>query len=358
MVVAPRIRIFIKKQGSRTTSAQRLGEWGETAFFAVWFLLGLTSLVYLIAAPAFIPDTTHWQLGGGRWLVVLVVTSFILLGGRGLAVSLLRLRTSQERRSALARDAARLRVLPEEEGEDSRYPTVPTGANLTNSPGVRLPFRLPVSRTHAWEMLAAASFCLVWNGLTIFLLQEVWGGYRSGQPDYLATIAMLPFLAIGGWAIRFFAVQIVRQTRVGPTLVEISDHPLKPGTAFTCYVAQAGRIGLREFTIHLVCEEETTCHHGTDIRIDRQTVFNRIVEHRADVPLRSGQPLEIETECRIPPGMMHSFQSPHNAVLWKLVVRGKPLRGDTFEHPFPLVVIPDAGFAPQPTPAPVDGTTH
>ncbi len=340
--MARRFRVWVKKQGSRTTSARRVGQWGETAFFAAWFLLGLSSLIYLLFAPTFFDEQTPWQLGGGRWLVLLVVTSFILLGGRGLAVSLLQMRTSRERRSALAHNAAKLAALPEHDDDATALPGIPRGINLTNSPGIRLAYRLPMSHSGAWEMLAATSFCLVWNALTLFLIREVWVGYRQGQPTPLAAVAILPFMAIGVWAIRFFILQLVRQTRVGPTLVEISDQPLQTGQPFTCYVSQSGSVRLQELAVHLVCEEETTCHQGTDIRFDRQVVYNETIIERRPVELRSGQPLEVETASRIPAGMMHSFHSPHNAITWKLVVRGTLERGGgTFEHPFPMVVIPE-----------------
>ena len=336
-----RFRIWVKKQGSRSTSARRVGEWGELAFFAIWFLLGLVSLVYLLAAPLLFEETVPWELGGGRWLVLLVVSSFILLGGRGLVVTLLQIRASRERRSALAHNAARLASLPESDGDGPLMPAIPRGVNLTNSPGIRLAYRLPTSHHGAWEMLVACSFCIIWNALTLFLAREVWKGYAQGHPMPLAAVAVVPFLAIGVWSIRFFAVQLSRQARIGPTLVEISQQPLRTGQAFACFVSQSGSVTLKQFTVHLVCEEETTCHQGTDIRFDRQVVYHEEIARREDVELRSGQPLEIEIDSEIPPSFMHSFQAPHNAVVWKLVVRGEPHRGPLLERPFPIVVIPE-----------------
>lgn len=338
--MARRLRIWVKKQGSRTTGAQRLGEWGETAFFAVLFLLGSASLIYLGVAQWWLPDAQRWQLGQGLWLVVLVLASFVVLGGRGLALSLLKLRTSAERRAAFMRDAGRLRMLSEAGDASDRFPSVPRGVNVANSPGVRQPYRLPVSYTPAWKMLVAAAFCLVWNGLTLFLIRQVWYGYRAGEPDRLATVALLPFLAIGGWAVTFLARQVLQQVRVGPTLVEISQHPVAPGTPFRCYVAQSGRVRLRELAVHLICSEETTCRQGTDIRIDRQVVYNDLVQRQEDVEIGSGTPVELELDCVIPDGLMHSFQSQHNAVVWQFVVRGVPERGEAFESPFPLIVVP------------------
>ena len=37
---------------------------------------------------------------------------------------------------------------------------------------------------------------------------------------------------------------------------------------------------------------------------------------------------------------MHSFASPHNAVVWTLVVRGRTVRWGDFERRFPVYVYP------------------
>jgi hypothetical protein len=37
---------------------------------------------------------------------------------------------------------------------------------------------------------------------------------------------------------------------------------------------------------------------------------------------------------------MHSFVSPHNAVIWTLVVRGRMARWGEFERRFPIYVYP------------------
>ena len=141
--------MWVKKQGARTTGGQRFGELGEAAFFGVLFLLGLASLVFFVTAQWYAPELAKFEWGVGFWLVMLVLISFVLLGGHGLAVTLLKLRTSQERRSALARDASQLNVLPDETESVERYPTVPRVTNLTNSPGIQFKYRLPIARTPA-----------------------------------------------------------------------------------------------------------------------------------------------------------------------------------------------------------------
>jgi hypothetical protein len=45
---------------------------------------------------------------------------------------------------------------------------------------------------------------------------------------------------------------------------------------------------------------------------------------------------------------MHSFTSAHNAVRWRLVVRGTPERWPAFSRVFPIVVFPPAADAQEP----------
>ena len=54
----------------------------------------------------------------------------------------------------------------------------------------------------------------------------------------------------------------------------------------------------------------------------------------------------------IPPGSMHSFTSSHNAVRWRLVVRGTPDHWPEFSRIFPVVVFPPDDEAKEPSPRP------
>jgi hypothetical protein len=40
---------------------------------------------------------------------------------------------------------------------------------------------------------------------------------------------------------------------------------------------------------------------------------------------------------------MHSFLSPHNAVVWKIIVRAESAKWPRFEREFPVVVYPRTG---------------
>ena len=50
------------------------------------------------------------------------------------------------------------------------FPNVPRDANLTNSPGVRLTYRLPGLESPAWSLGAAAVTCLMCVGIATVLI--------------------------------------------------------------------------------------------------------------------------------------------------------------------------------------------
>ncbi|MCO6456194.1 MAG: hypothetical protein J5I93_12915 [Pirellulaceae bacterium] len=334
------IRVWEKKRGDRRTGSRLLGDLGEAMFFAVMFLLGVASLGYLIGSQVIEPTPELYSLGVGFWLLVIVLGSFVLIGGGSLIFALLRMGTSAERRSALAQRAANLdlftKALPRERG----YPTVPSDENLTNSPGVVLAFRLPSTQSPAWRLSAVLVFCVVWNVTSVGLLVIAVRLWQSGRPDWVLTVLVVPFVAIGAWATYYLLRQMLIHTGVGPTHVEVSAHPFYPGEEYEFYLTQAGRLRLNFLQMALVCEEVATFQQGTDVREEVCRVFEQVLYRGEDFSIDWGIPFERRGHLIMPPDAMHSFESGHNAVQWNLVVEGKTRAWPHFSRRFPIVVHP------------------
>ena len=79
---------------------------------------------------------------------------------------------------------------------------------------------------------------------------------------------------------------------------------------------------------------------GTDVRTERQIVWQFLIRCWKDVEPLPGTPFEAEEQLQLPSETMHSFHSTHNAVSWRLVLRGVPKRWPAFERVFPVVVFP------------------
>ncbi|MHB8972547.1 MAG: hypothetical protein ACYC3X_09460 [Pirellulaceae bacterium] len=333
-------RLWEKKRGDRRTGSQFVGGLGEALFFSVLFLLGSLSLAYLVASHFGGAPASVYRPGFGFWVMVLVMVSFMLIGGGGVIYTVLQVGTSAERRSAMARRAADMNPLNDSLPSHPEYPTIPRDANLTNSPGIRLPFRLPVTHAGPWVLFAATAFFLVWNGIATVLVLVAVKSHISQHPDWFLTLFVLPFVGIGMWATYYFVQQLMLHTGIGPTTVEISDHPLVPGRTYQLFVSQAGRLNVQSLEVSLVCEEEATYRQGTDIRTERCRVVCESVFVERDFRTEPGKAFERECELHVPDHVMHSFQARHNAVQWMLVAKVQAASWPMFQRCFPVVVGP------------------
>jgi hypothetical protein len=333
------LRLWEKKRGTRRTGSKLVGTLGEVLFSATLFVLGGVSLAALLASQA-VPVTQAFRPGFGFWVMVIVLSSFMLLGGGGVLWTWLHAGNSPERRSVLARRAAALDPTSESSSPRPRLPCIPSDANLTNSPGVKQRYRLPVVQSPAWRLTFAIIFCIIWNASAVILTVIAVTSFTGSAPEWFLTIFTIPFLGIGSWSIYDLVRQWSSYAGIGPTNVEISDHPLHPGGEYLVHVSQSGRLGMKALAVHLVCEEAATYRQGTDIRIERRRVFDRQIDRQTEVRITPGAPLELEIRLGIPPDAMHSFQSEHNAVNWMLTVHGEADAWPAFERCFPIIVYP------------------
>ena len=221
--------------------------WARSCSSSVMFVLGILSLTALIlsqnlsASPRFPP-------GFGFWVMVLVLSSFVLLGGGGVIWTVLHASATRERRSSLARRAANLDLRGSADASDvprAVYSNIPSDANLTNSPGVKLSYRLPVVQSPAWRLIFASVFGLIWNISAAVLAFFAMKSVLSGRPEWFLVLFMIPFVAVGAWLVRDFVRQMLIHTGIGPTQVEISDHPLRPSAAYQVYLSQGGHLSMR-----------------------------------------------------------------------------------------------------------------
>jgi hypothetical protein len=335
-------RIWEKKRGQRRTGSKLLGGLGEGLFFAALFFLGAVSVTALITSRITREAAESEATGIGFWLTMLVLVSSVLIGAGGFVLTMLQFGASAERRSNIAQRTPRIDLLADPAlSQEKQYPSVPSDGNLTNSPGVRLSYRLPSEQSPFWRLALAMAFAVIWNVIAAVLVVLALGSFRHGRPEWFLAVVAAGFVLVGVWAIYYFVRQMAILTGIGPTGVEISAHPFIPGGKYDVFITQAGRLHMRILELVLVCEEEATYHQGTDVRTDRARVFAQQVFCQRNFDIRPGSPLEQECQIEIPPSAMHSFKSNCNAVQWKLVVRGHSRGWPRFERSFPVVVYPE-----------------
>jgi hypothetical protein len=338
--VARTFRLWQKKRGDRRTGSRLAGSVGEAVFFGVLFLLGTISLSTVITSQIMNPTPEVYKPGFGFWLMVLVMASFALIGGIGIVWTALHAGTSAERRSALVKHAAGIDIISDAMPTSLQYPNVPRDAYLTNSPGVKLKYRLPTEQAPVWRLALSAAILLLLTIITLVLCVITVNQHLSGRPDWFLTLFATPLIIMNLWAVRYFFSELRVQTRFGPTCVEISDHPLRPNHDCEIFVTQAGRLSLVSLVLSLVCEEEATYSQGTDIRTETRVVSRHEIFRQESTRIEDGAPLECSGTLRVPREAMHSMQSGNNAIRWKLVIRGKSERSGKMKRSFPVIVYP------------------
>ncbi len=347
---------WTKKRGGRLLGGAFSGAIGEAILLAGLFLLGVfTSALMLfqrfaadsLTGTAVLPEgIVSGEASSstlGFWIVIVLSVAMLAVGGGGLIYRLLRIGASDERRSAMATRAGSIELIGPASSEMVPFPSVPQGRGLTDSPGVHQAYRLASEgASRARTVAASATLSLLWNATWFVLLAVVVSGFLTDRPRWVLTFLLLPFAAIGWWSFRYFLETLKKTAGVGATIVEISDHPLQPGHQYTLFVSQAGKLNLRRLRVELVCEEETTYRQGTDLRIDRHQAYAQILHTQRDLSIDPYHPWEQELAVTLPAGAMHSFQSAHNAVCWKITVSGDARPWPSFCQNFPVVVHPPA----------------
>jgi hypothetical protein len=332
--------LWEKKRGGRQTTSLWFGTVVEPLICAAIFLFGVLSLAALGTGQFRSPDPTFFQLGLGNWLLLLLYASMVLLGGGGFLFSVAEVGTSAERRSALVARASDFEFVQHATVSGRTHPTIPVGDNLTNSPGTNLRFRLPNMQSPAWPLAAGAVSFLLSSAVVAVLAVVAIRSHAENEPRWVLTLSLIPLSSVSAWSAYYLIRQMMLHTGIGPTIVEVDEHPLRPGQTCKVFLSQLGRLRFKSFAFCLTCEEEATYHQGTDIRTESLRVFNQILFDEHDVTIDRAQPYEREVEIRIPESAMHSFLSPHNAVQWKLIVHGHAISWPPFDRSFPLIVYP------------------
>ena len=286
------------------------------------------------------------QVRGYSWWIYLVTTVpviFIFVGAGGIVYTLLHWGKSAKLRAAISQRVQERDLLGGNGRGEIEYPGVPAREDITSSPGTKLRYRLPIETSPGWAMIGTLVACLFWNGLVGIMVFFAAHSILSGKPEWVLTFLCVPFVGIGLFLIYGFFRQLLLTTGIGPTMLEISDHPLHPGGEYRIFLAQAGRLSVKSLALSLVCEEEATYRQGTDTRTESQKVFAQELFRQENFEIPPGIPFEKESPLRIPAGAMHSFKSAHNRINWTLLVEGDIAGWPALKRAFPVIIFPNAG---------------
>ncbi len=183
-----------------------------------------------------------------------------------------------------------------------------------------------------------------WNGIvSVFVWQAVEGWVRH-RPDWMLTIFMVPFVLIGLGMIGFVGYAFLGLFNPRPRLV-VTPGAVRLGNSFEVRWELRGRTSvLQRLRIHLEGSEEAKYRRGTKTVTDKSVFATVEVANTTDrVSLNAGQ-----ARVTVPPELMHSFESTHNKILWKLRVHGDIPRWPDIKEEFPVTILPRPPVKNQP----------
>ena len=139
--------------------------------------------------------------------MLFVPVAFIVIGAGGLVYSLLHWGKSAERRSAMSQHAQDRDLFGGSVAEQE-FPNVPRRTDITNSPGTKLRYRLPIDTSPGWALFGTLFGCIIWNGLVAIMVYFAVRGHLAGKPDWILTIFTVPFVLGRAVADRLFPAAI------------------------------------------------------------------------------------------------------------------------------------------------------
>ena len=277
------------------------------------------------------------------YLALFVPVAFIFIGAGGLIYKLLHWGKSAERRSAITQRVQDRDLFGTNGAAENEYPNVPQRTDITNSPGTKLQYRLPINTSPGWVLFGTLIGCIIWNGLVAIVVYFAVRGHLAGKPDWILTFLTIPFVLGGLFLILYFFRLLLVTAAIGPTLLEISNHPLYPGREYQIFLSQSGRLRVNSISLSLVCREEATYRQGTNTRTETRQVYSQELYRREDFEIPPGLPFETSCELKVPLGAMHSFKSGHNAIDWTMVVEGDIAHWPNFKRAFSVTIFPPNG---------------
>jgi hypothetical protein len=331
----------LKKKSHRQTGSRFWGGVGEVIFFAS---LALLSLILLAAISTIQGQALsqgrpgfHWWVFALQWIAL----GFSLVTGcYRVAYIFWTFGASAERRSEMLRRGKQIKVISDTLPRRHNFPGVPDDGHITNSPGTKLRFRLPIVQKPSHSLLVGFAVWVVLVIAATSLVVSVWDSLSASRLDFLVISLSLIFLVVAAWSTYHLLTQVLREMALGVTLIEVSDHPLIPGKSYEIYISQHGRLMIKSLQISVICSEEATFQQGTDVRRECLTVRNISVCQESNIEVDPDHPFEKFEKLVIPEDSMHSFQSRSNAISWSLYAKALVDGWPEVERQFRIVVFP------------------
>jgi hypothetical protein len=234
----------------------------------------------------------------------------------------------------------------------------------TVMPGETLAFRLTDAKQWTWSLrnvllvTAVTAILIVMLGtatgaglLTVLFLRTTTR-FGPGEVAFGLMLAVVT-VAISTLAV-WFLLKLVSELwtagRVGPTLVEVSDHTLHPGQTFELIVAQTGplrctlwRVALvaREWTVRWATAPDPLSGQGEIIQpyMITRPVGNVEIAEESHTEVPAGEVRRERWTVGVPDDAVPSSWSRERAVHWGVEVQGDVNGWPKFTRSFPVAMV-------------------
>lgn len=284
----------------------------------------------------------YWPASLWGWFFLFFFFALVALGLIGLCQTF-RLKTiSPERKlaEAMAPAPSSLQSFFAAD-KPSAWPCVPDIRLINESPGTQLSFRLPLGNQPVFPLVGSTLFCLAWNAVAWGVMFHSFLNPPEGWTEQVIGIVLrVSFCAVGVILLVRVIQQLLLAFGTGPTLLEISDHPIYPGRRYRVLLHQAGVLRFHELNVDVVCEELARFRQGTDTTTNRKDVFRQNLFSRKDFETTANMPLHEEFFIQLPIGAMHSFRMENNEITWKFELVAKIAGWSELRRECPIIVRP------------------
>ena len=281
-------------------------------------------------------ETSVWG-----WYFLAIPICLMLFGVSGIWWSLRFFAVSQERQAARIAQKEKLPHALASNASQVRFPTVPDARIINESPGTYLAFRLAAVSLPSVRLAVLTVFTILWNTVAWTIL--IWSLYHSSGSNMellYSVLFGLVFCGIGLVLTIWILHDLLTAFGIGPTLFEISDHPIYPGRKYRILIFQNGMLRYRTLQVSLVCEEIARFRQGTDTITSRKEVYTQPLFYREDFETTQNDPLRQELFMRLPHGAMHSMRLEHNEIVWKIVLLANLTNWPDLHCECPVIVHP------------------
>lgn len=193
--------------------------------------------------------------------------------------------------------------------------------------------RLAVSLPPRWPRWASLLLSTVVTGFYVGIVYYFI--YGTGEEAHRKWSVAVVCGSIGLFCAVFWALDFVRWLVAGDTVVEISQHPVVPGTSLECFVLQArDHSRLRDFQARIVCRRQK--HRGLEEELHSLPLSS------GEWKDREGRRAQVQCRVEIPKEAPASLETEPLKIRWCVEVRARFGPGFVFLEEHPLTVVASA----------------